>query len=197
MKEKILTTSSGDNIYIYDDVFDYAEMQSFKGYADRSFYGVLQKTIGIFDYGYNELIQCSLSEKNVYDFGLLRSSNFIPIYEKHFSRLKYQKSWFVMSNHSTKNFFHSDSSPNTVYNHVTLIYYLNLQWNLNDGGETLFCDSKGDVEIAVSCKPNRLIVYNSEIAHKASSQDVDAKMMRNVFVCKYSDAPSLEEFDRY
>jgi SM-20-related protein len=53
-------------------------------------------------------------------------------------------------------------------NHLTLIYYPNLDWSPRDAGETLFYDdAEQEVVRAVTPRPNRLVVFRGTIPHVA------------------------------
>lgn len=49
----------------------------------------------------------------------------------------------------------------------TFLYYPNLSWDINDGGETQFLVN--DEIVGILPKPNRLIMFDAEIWHKATS----------------------------
>ena len=56
-------------------------------------------------------------------------------------------------------YFHIDGEG------ITFLYYPNLEWNLQDGGETQFyCD--GNI-LGVAPVPNRLVMFDGEIVHRA------------------------------
>lgn len=59
-------------------------------------------------------------------------------------------------------YFHSDGKTGT-----TFLYYPNLNWNLDDGGETQFFID-GNL-YAVAPIPNRLIYFDANIMHKATT----------------------------
>ena len=49
---------------------------------------------------------------------------------------------------------------------VTVLYYGNLRWDPDWGGETIFYDDAGDADVAVSPRPNRVVVSRGAIPHK-------------------------------
>ena len=61
--------------------------------------------------------------------------------------------------------FHTDSDEGK--DAKTFLYYPNLSWDMNDGGETQFLVN--DEIIGVLPKPNRLVMFDAEIWHKATS----------------------------
>ena len=60
-------------------------------------------------------------------------------------------------------FFHSDEDANK-----TLIYYPNLDWDLNEGGETKFV-SDNNTLVSVLPVSGRIIIFDSKIVHCATS----------------------------
>jgi SM-20-related protein len=65
----------------------------------------------------------------------------------------------------TEGGLHTDSNIPT---HLTSIYYPNLEWQPDYGGETLFFDADGaDLVGAIYPKPNRLVIFAGTIPHVA------------------------------
>jgi Rps23 Pro-64 3,4-dihydroxylase Tpa1-like proline 4-hydroxylase len=61
-----------------------------------------------------------------------------------------------------KPFFHTDGK-----NGITFLFYPNIEWNIDEGGETQFLindEIKGILPI-----PNRLVMFSANILHKATS----------------------------
>jgi hypothetical protein len=61
-------------------------------------------------------------------------------------------------------FPHRDCDPGL--NNVTVLYYGNLVWNTDWGGETVFYNEALDAEVVVSPRPNRVVVSRGAIPHK-------------------------------
>ncbi len=62
--------------------------------------------------------------------------------------------------------FHQDD-----YQHLkskTLLYYANLDWNIENGGETKFV-SENNTLISVLPVPGRIIIFDADMKHSASS----------------------------
>jgi hypothetical protein len=51
---------------------------------------------------------------------------------------------------------------------VTVLYYANLTWQADWGGETLFYNDENDAVLAVSPRPGRLVVSRGSILHRAT-----------------------------
>jgi SM-20-related protein len=63
-------------------------------------------------------------------------------------------------------FTHRDCPPER--NDVTVLYYANLAWQADWGGETLFYNDENDAVLAVSPRPGRLVVGRGSILHRAN-----------------------------
>jgi SM-20-related protein len=63
-------------------------------------------------------------------------------------------------------FVHRDSPEDSK--DVTVLYYANLIWQLDWGGETIFYNDDNDAVLAVSPRPGRLVVSRAAILHRAT-----------------------------
>jgi hypothetical protein len=63
-------------------------------------------------------------------------------------------------------FAHRDSPEDSK--DVTVLYYANLIWQLDWGGETIFYNDDNDAVLAVSPRPGRLVVSRAAILHRAT-----------------------------
>ena len=58
-------------------------------------------------------------------------------------------------------------------NQVVALYYANLTWKPEDGGETLlYKNNKRDILLASPYVPNRLIIFDGSIPHTITSQSI-------------------------
>lgn len=64
-------------------------------------------------------------------------------------------------------YYHVDAHDE--YTGTTFIYYPQMMYDKNDGGETIFYDENKDMIFGVPPKPNRILKFNSRILHKATS----------------------------
>lgn len=63
-------------------------------------------------------------------------------------------------------------------NNVTVLYYANLIWQPDWGGETLFYKDDYDAILAVSPRPGRLVVSRGAILHRGTVPTVDCHEQR-------------------
>lgn len=63
-------------------------------------------------------------------------------------------------------------------NCVTFLYYGNLHWDPNWGGETIFYNDRMDALYAVTPKPGRLVAFNAQIFHRTGVPARDCSSSR-------------------
>jgi hypothetical protein len=61
-------------------------------------------------------------------------------------------------------FTHRDCDPGL--RNITVLYYGNLQWHDDWGGETIFYNDQHDAELAISPRPGRLVISRGAILHR-------------------------------
>lgn len=52
--------------------------------------------------------------------------------------------------------------------HVTALYYANLEWQADWGGETVYYNDDEDAEFAISPRPGRLVVARGALLHRGT-----------------------------
>jgi SM-20-related protein len=60
-------------------------------------------------------------------------------------------------------FTHTDCAPGA--RHLTALWFIAPEWNVEWGGETLFFDSSMDAQVVVSPRPGRLVLFDGSILH--------------------------------
>lgn len=77
---------------------------------------------------------------------------------------------------------HLDALPDT--RELTALWFLCESWDREWGGETLFYDSKGDAQIAVSPRPGRLLLFDGAIRHAGKPPNRNCPIGRYTFAIK-------------
>ena len=67
---------------------------------------------------------------------------------------------------------------------VTVLFYCNLVWHADWGGETLFFNDKQDAEVAVTPRPGRLVVSRGAILHRGGVPSQVCHEERLTIACK-------------
>jgi SM-20-related protein len=81
---------------------------------------------------------------------------------------------------------HFDALPDT--RELTALWYLCEQWDVEWGGETMFFDSKGDAQVAVTPKPGRLLLFDGAIRHAGRPPNRNCPVGRYTFAVKLREA---------
>ena len=80
--------------------------------------------------------------------------------------LRDQRAYVNSSVYGDMYYTHRDCSVHRQ--HVTALYYANLEWQPDWGGETVFYNDNEDAEVVVSPKPGRLVVARGAILHRGT-----------------------------
>jgi len=80
--------------------------------------------------------------------------------------LRDQRAYVNSSVYGDMYYAHRDCSVHRK--HVTALYYANLDWQVDWGGETIFYNDNEDAEVVVSPRPGRLVVARGAILHKGT-----------------------------
>jgi SM-20-related protein len=67
---------------------------------------------------------------------------------------------------------------------VTVLYYANLEWETDWGGETIYFDDNNDAQIVVSPRPGRLVVSRGAILHRGTVPTRDCREQRLTIALK-------------
>ena len=81
-------------------------------------------------------------------------------------------------------YIHRDSPENS--NDVTVLYYANLIWQPDWGGETIFYKDDNDAVLAVSPRPGRVVVSRGAILHRGTVPTQDCHDARMTIAYKLS-----------
>lgn len=176
VSEKLLKLSSGKFLLVIDNLFTMAEQRAFKGFVEKSYYRLGSTSADFTEVSkkYETFFRSIFSEDDVENFGLIKIvSNFYP---KYFADRKNIVSWVNVTFPGNTYSYHCDwdividKKPDKLEDAdaISLLYYCNIKWDYDDGGETIFCDDDGDPEIAIGCKPNRIVLFDATIPHRPS-----------------------------
>ena len=177
------TLSTGKNIHIFDDLFTMPQVLSFEIFANGCLYRLLNSVDSYMSKSNGErFFGSTLSDIDVKSLGIFETAGFTSLSDM-FNNKKIMRSWILCTAPSTKYLYHPDVTNNSS---LTFLYYINCYWHPEWGGETIFCNDTGEPEIAVACKPNRIVVFPSDILHKPSLTTGDSKL-RFTFTTTFID----------
>jgi len=75
-----------------------------------------------------------------------------------------QRAYVNCSVYGDSYYAHRDCAPQE--RHVTALYYANLEWNPDWGGETIYYNDEEDAELVIMPRPGRLVVARGAILHR-------------------------------
>jgi SM-20-related protein len=80
--------------------------------------------------------------------------------------LRDQRAYVNSSVYGDTYYAHRDCSANR--NHVTVLYYVNLEWQTDWGGETIFYDDDNEAQLVVAPKAGRMVISRGAILHRGT-----------------------------
>ena len=81
-------------------------------------------------------------------------------------RFSDQRAYVNCSVYGDSYYVHRDCEPHE--SHITALYYANLEWQPDWGGETIYYNDQHDSELAVMPKPGRLLIARGAILHRGN-----------------------------
>jgi Rps23 Pro-64 3,4-dihydroxylase Tpa1-like proline 4-hydroxylase len=77
-----------------------------------------------------------------------------------------QRAYVNCSIYGDSYYLHRDCAAHE--RHVTALYYANLEWQPDWGGETIYFNDDEDAELAITPRPGRLVIARGAILHRGS-----------------------------
>lgn len=185
MKSKTVYTSTGKQIHIYDDVYDYNTRNKFYEFLANSLYSI--------NGGDNDRLETK-GEYNIYSKFTesdLHNMGFLSVPESAFilDQVKNMSIAQVRVNLSTlydKNRFHVDTTSYASKEGITMLYYANMKWDIEAGGHTLFADDElENIEYCAVYKPGRVVMFDGSIPHCIMSPNIIAPAYRLSFAIQF------------
>lgn len=182
MVYKELKLTTGESIHIFDQIFKPHEIHYWHEFAELSKYRIQTSSSGITYQKADIHIQSSFDSEDLDKFSMLKSEGFQHIRPLISNRVV-ERSWLLLSHPVSHYYFHPD---NHQYNDgKTLLYYVNNKWDRDWGGETLFHNTDGELEIAVEFKPGRAIIFDSHLVHRNTPPSIKSNAIRISFVIQF------------
>ena len=166
----------GYEIEVYDNLFTLSERVKFYNFVSNSNFKFGWEDTNEIEYGNYKYFYSSYSSDDLDNFGFFESlGRHDDLYNK-------------LNVYSPKKCIVNLSIPvNTYFNHShvedkVLLYYANIRWKEEWGGETLFYnDSLKDILFASPYVPGRVIVFDGKIPHTLRPQSGSAPHFRFTF----------------
>jgi hypothetical protein len=175
------TTSSSKDIHIFDGLFTHQELMHMYTFALGSTYKIKEADTTVREYlGYTHLVS-NYSDEDVNHFGIFGFKSFAPVADL-LNGYTQHRTYLNLCTTSDRYFYHTDGNENEL----TLLYYANVEWNVNWEGETPFAsDDLQHIEYASPYVPGRVVLFNASIPHKSSQPLPGAPYYRFTFVTKF------------
>ena len=156
------TLISGRELFICDNFIDPVMVQTIAGIVRTLRYQRKEKS--------RADVPASASSADIADALLTSDPFFLRLksvaQEMIGETLRDQRAYVNSSVYGDMYYSHRDCSVHRQ--HVTVLYYANLEWQSDWGGETIFYNDNEDAEVVVSPKPGRLVVARGAILHRGT-----------------------------
>ena len=173
---------SGKDLVVIDNAFSRSQMDKFYKFLYNSYYEVGGGGHVAIEDAPDLALQSMYSKKDLDNFGLF---NDMPEeVKKLISGLEITRAYSLLMNYAQKPHYHSDTFDSRD---KTLLYYPNIKWDVDWGGETVFAnDDLDDIEYTSIYRPGRMVLFDSRILHKPCTPSLAFNGFRFTFVANLS-----------
>lgn len=180
-------TSDGRNIHVFDNVLDYKAQYYFYRYIKNLSYKcnnvdvATNNNSGFFKFRSDIAPE---QETNMKFFDSIQSNRCLSLIENYKIHSMYVNLGIPTDSHQ----LHTDiaGSLTSLDECLTLLYYVNCDWDINWGGETLFYNNDlSNIEYTSLFKPGRIIIFDGAIPHSARPQTFSSNQYRFTLACKF------------
>ena len=166
---KKITTSSGKEIFIYDDLYDLTERSYFYSFALNSKYSPLGADTKFLEHRKDFNLTSNFTEDDLFGLKFWASKSSKQL-EKHFLGMRIDNVRINLSTLSDNNRIHVDNTLHKAAYCRTLLYYFNMEWKIEWGGGLLITDDNmKEIEATISYVPGRVIILDGTIPHCISA----------------------------
>ena len=181
--DKEILTSSGRKIHVFEDLFDFATRSQMYNFAVQSMFKIDGSDNGLLE---SKEHLSLVSIYGPYDVDRLGVLNNIPEDIKIQYNISSERLRHAMINLCTPSDRFHTHVDNNFKDSITLVYYLNMDWSPEWGGETIFLDEDGtNFEYVSQYKPGKLILFDSRIPHLIRPSTILAPHFRLTFAAKF------------
>ena len=172
------------SIEVYDGLFDAKEMYKFYNFAQKSEYSLQRTSTGFVEHKSLATLKCDLSLGEALRLGLFKSPNFKELLERISQKeLRLERSYINLCTSDDLFPYHVDDYDEDG---LTMLYYMNTEWQPMWEGETHFAnETMDDIIFSSAFIPGRLAVFNPTIPHKSSQPSRYANQFRFTYAMKF------------
>jgi len=162
VKEHSMSGFPDRKIFVYDNILPYSTRTGIYEMCSKSLYKINGRDNEVLE---NQAHISMVSTWQLSDFKATELLENLPpeIIKKHNLAYKYHINTMInMCTPHDRFHMHIDNDSNGW----TMVYYANLHWNIEWGGDTCFLNEEGnDFEYVAAFKPGRLVFFHPQIAH--------------------------------
>ena len=173
---------NGKLIHVFDEVFTYAQKQKYYDFLRNSYYNATGGANVSIETLQDVALTSVFDEEDLDNFDILNNlpEEILDI----LNNFKPRKSYSLLNSYSQITHFHTDDYEHT--NNLTFLYYANINWHRDWGGETMFSDDNiENIEYTSLYIPGRIIIFDSTIPHKPCPPVYGSPQFRYTFVINF------------
>ena len=163
-------------IYIYDGVYESHYAMKFYDFIINSYFKISSIDSNSRDYHNEKSFGASYSIKDIERMGIIEH---LPDYIKTKFNISLENCQRGLVNAVTSSGVyhpHDDAGDNAKW---SFLYYANMKWDLEWGGDTLFLDDdRVNISSIIQPKPNRVVVFDAKIPHLIRPSTIIAPQYR-------------------
>jgi Rps23 Pro-64 3,4-dihydroxylase Tpa1-like proline 4-hydroxylase len=176
-------TTTDNTIEIFDDVFTPAEREFHLFFIQSCRYVLGSTSTKSISRSNKTFFQSQYNQDDLDEFRFLNLYSFSQV-SRYLQSTKVDRAWVLASSPLSTYYYHPDFHYKE-FNRKTLLYYANLNWDRNWGGETIFSNDCGEAEVVVEYKPGRIVIFDSTTEHKPGPISMEADEFRFTFVIQF------------
>lgn len=174
MHKKIIT-SENKEIHIFDNILQSAQRLHIYNFIRNSAYTMNSGPTTNLENLHEQGLSCFLNYEDVHNLQIFDFMN--EEIKSYADPLNCTRAFILLENHKYYTRYHTDG----LKFQWTMLYYANMEWDKDWGGETLFTNENYDeIEYAVMYKPGRFVLFDSTIPHKGSLSSIDSSQFRTI-----------------
>jgi hypothetical protein len=169
-------TKSGKVIEVWDNLFSFAERSKmFAQMRDIPFQFWSAYDTLITDQSSSFIIKSPWKKEDLYNFGIFDLPGADPLINI-FKEYHFHRAWVNLQTPIDRLRYHSDMfDPG----YKSMLFYLNLHWDQEWHAPTVFrSDDLSEVEFISDFVPGRVVVFDSNIPHKATQAPLESQQYR-------------------
>ena len=166
----------GKTIDVFDDAIPYARRCDIYQFLANSYYKITGGAGVTLEGGKDRAMQSMFTEEDLNNFGIMKD---LPL-ELHKIIKGYDalRSYSLLLNYSSVPYYHPDSPYK-----YTILYYADLKWDKDWGGETMFANQNAtEIGYTSMYVPGRIVIFDSSIPHRPCTPIYNAPNHRLTFV---------------